>query len=76
MKSQGRSLVVFFQHAFIIEQEEKRLCQIVLDTESPQQFCAAHELVDRNRITSDKKKIIKESLRVELRPFRFLVNKN
>lgn len=76
MKSHGHNLVVFFHHAFIVEQEEERLYKIILEIESPEQFCIAHELLDRNRIISNKKKIIKESRLVELRPFRFLINKN
>jgi len=76
MKSQGHSLLVFFQHTFITEKEEERFHQIVHTVETPDEFCIAHELVDRNRITSDKKTITKESFRVELRPFRFLLNKN
>jgi hypothetical protein len=76
MNNHSHSLVVFFHHGFLIEREEERLYKIVLETESPEQFCIAHELLDRNRITSNKKKIIKESRLVELRPFRFLINKN
>jgi hypothetical protein len=76
MKSQGHSLLVFFQHSFITEREEERFQQLVHTVETPEEFCLAHELVDRNRITPDKRKIIKESSREELRPFRFLLNKN
>jgi hypothetical protein len=58
------------------EEEKKLLYDIILLTESPQQFCIANELVDRNRITSKRKKIMKECSRLQLRPFRFLINKN
>lgn len=76
MNNHGHSQVVFFQHAFIAQQEEERLYQIVSETESPEQFCIAHELLDRNRITSDPRKILKELLRREKRAFRFFINKN
>lgn len=76
MTNRCHSRVLFFQHAFIIQKEEERLYQIVLDTASPEQFCMAHELVNRNRITSNKNRIAKEARRTELRPFRFLINKN
>ena len=76
MTNRCHSRVLFFQHAFIIQKEEERLYQIILDTASPEQFCIAHELVNRNRITSKKEKVLKESRRSGLRPFRFLINKN
>ncbi|NOT50005.1 MAG: hypothetical protein HOP10_01850 [Chitinophagaceae bacterium] len=76
MQSHSHSLVVFFQQAFNIEQEEERLYQIVSDTGSTEQFCLAHELLDRNRITSKANKIINELYRKDVRPFRFFINKN
>jgi hypothetical protein len=76
MKNKGRNLLVLFNKKFISRQEEDFLNNLLYITESPEQFCIAHELVDRNRITSQRKKIIKESRRFELRPFRFLINKN
>jgi hypothetical protein len=76
MKNNSRNLLVLFNNKFISKQEADCLNQILLYTESPGQFCMAHELVDRNRITSSKEKILKESGRIELRPFRFLINKN
>jgi hypothetical protein len=59
-----------------IEQEVECLNSLLLETESPEAFCTAHELVDRDRITSKKKKILKETRYFYLKPFRFLVNKN
>jgi hypothetical protein len=76
MKNNGHNLLVLFNNKFISKQEADCLNQILLFTESPEQFCIANELVDRNRITSKKRKILKESSRFELRPFRFLINKN
>jgi hypothetical protein len=76
MKNNSRNLLVLFNNKFISKQEADCLNQILLYTESPEQFCIVHELVDRNRITSNRKKIWKESQQVELRVFRFLINKN
>ncbi|MEK7224719.1 MAG: hypothetical protein AAB221_03450 [Bacteroidota bacterium] len=76
MKSHSYNLLVFFHHSFILQQEEERLFRIVTETESPEQFCMAHELVNRNRITANSRRILKEARRMELRPFRFLINKN
>lgn len=59
-----------------IEQEVEGLNELLYKAESDEQFCIAHELVDRNRITTKKKKILKAILYKELRPFRFLLNKN
>jgi hypothetical protein len=76
MKNNGHNLLVLFSNKFISRQEEDCLNTMLLSIESPEQFCMANELVDRNRITSRKDKLLKESRRFELRPFRFLINKN
>jgi hypothetical protein len=76
MKDNVRNLVLLFNNKFISKQEEDRLNKILLVIQSPEQFCTVHELVNRNRITSEKKKILKESGRIPLRAFRFLINKN
>ena len=47
-----------------------------MQVENNETFCAAHELVARNRITSKKKRILKASAAYELKPFYFLINKN
>jgi hypothetical protein len=76
MKNKGQNLLVLFNKKMISKQEADCLNRILFFTESPEQFCIANELVDRNRITSKKEKIVKESRRLQLRPFRFLINKN
>ena len=80
MISSNRNLLVVFGNRSAdeeaIEQEVECLNQVLLNTESPEQFCIAHELVNRNRITSNKKKILKESRHFLMKPFRFLINKN
>ena len=76
----NRDIMVLLKHEsmseFAIQQEVDMLNKLLAQTESPQSFCTAHELVDRNRITSKRKKILKESYFFTLRPFRFLINKN
>ncbi|MDZ4796130.1 MAG: hypothetical protein SGI83_17760 [Bacteroidota bacterium] len=80
MISTNRNLLVLFNTGFLdekaIEQEVESLNQILLNAVSTEQFCIAHELVDRNCITSKKKKILKETRFFKLKPFRFLINKN
>jgi len=76
MKNKGRNLLVLFNKKMISKQEADCLHNLLFITESPEQFCKAYELVDRNRITSKKRRLLKESSRFQLRPFRFLINKN
>ena len=80
MRNPGRDLFVLFKHDFpneqAIDKEVKYLNHILQQTETSLQFCKAHELVDRNYITSAMSKILKAIRRMELKPFRFLINKN
>ncbi len=80
MESPNRNLLVLLRNQFMnrqaIEQEVESLNEILLHTESLQQFCIAHELVDRNCVTSKSKKIINAIRIAELKPFRFLICKN
>ena len=80
MKMPTRDLLVLLKNEFMsqhaIDHEVDCLNDILRNAESDVQFCRAHELVDRNRITSKAKKICKEIRYSELRPFRFLINKN
>ena len=76
MVSSNQNLLMLFNRKFVSEQEMNCLNKILLSTDTPEHFCTAHELVDRNRITSNIKKIVKESQRMNLRSFRFLINKN
>lgn len=80
MMNSNHNLLVLFNTGLLdekaIELEMQFLKDIVRTVESPEQFCSANELIDRNRITSSKKKILRESKHFRLRPFRFLINKN
>jgi hypothetical protein len=80
MKTPSRDLLILMKNEFLnqraIDQEVKWLNDILRNTESDEQFCIAHELVDRNRITYKSKRILKESSFRELRAFRFLLNRN
>lgn len=80
MTNLNRDIMVMLKHEFMsdyaIQQEVEKLNQLFIQTESSEAFCTAHELVDRNRITSNKRKMLKEAHLYELRPFRFLINKN
>ena len=80
MKIPNRDLLVLLKNEFMsqqaIEQEVECLNHLLLNAESTEQFCIAHELVDRNRITTRRKKLLEAIRYTELKPFRFLINKN
>ncbi|HYC40483.1 MAG TPA: hypothetical protein VEB63_08340 [Chitinophagaceae bacterium] len=59
-----------------IEQQVECLNELLMHVETPGEFCRAHELVNRNHITTRANLILRESARPELRSFRFLINKN
>jgi len=80
MKGFSKNLLVVFKNGYMteqaFEQEVETITRILHITESSDQFCKVTELVDRNRISSKKRKILKEAKHFRLRPFRFLLNKN
>ncbi len=80
MKMPNRDLLVLLKSEFMsqqaIEHEVECLNDMLRRSESDEQFCIAHELVDRNRITSKPKKILRAIRYTELKQFRFLINKN
>lgn len=80
MKTPHRDILVLIRNELIpekaIELEVENLNKILGYTESSDQFCIAHELVNRNRITSQPHKILSAIRSMELKPFRFLINKN
>ena len=80
MKTPNRDLLVLLKNEFAsqqaIEHEVECLNHILIKAESLEQFCMAHELVERNCITSRPKKILQAIRFNELKPFRFLINKN
>jgi hypothetical protein len=80
MKTPNRDLLVLLKNEFAsqrtIEREVECINLILIQAESPEQFCIAHELVARSYITSKPKKILKAIRFTELKPFEFLINKN
>jgi hypothetical protein len=80
MKTPNRDLLVLLKNEFAseqaIEHELRLINHILVQAESVEQFCIAHELVTRHRITSSPDKILKAIRFSELKPFRFLINKN
>lgn len=80
MKSPKRDILVVVRNNFIderaIEQEVESLNEIFRNAESNIEFCKAHELVDRNRITGNTGRILKMIRFVKLPSFRFFINKN
>jgi hypothetical protein len=75
-----RDLLVLFRNKFMspwaMEQEVECLNKIVRQTEQPGEFCKAHELVRRNRITQNPGKILPALSQLELKPFWFFISKN
>ena len=59
-----------------IEKEMERVNDLLPLIETPDNFCIAHELVNRNYITQSKKKILAAIRFQELKAFRFLIGKN
>ncbi|MCG2616056.1 hypothetical protein LZZ85_17300 [Terrimonas sp. NA20] len=76
----NRDLLVLLKNEFMsqqaIDHEVECLNDILLIAESDEHFCVAHELVNRNKITSKPARILKAIRFSELKPFRFLINKN
>lgn len=76
----NRDILVTSRHAGIKERitdkEIESLDAILRTVETPESFCTAHELVNRNKITSRPSVILKETKYYRLKPFRFLINKN
>ena len=80
MNSYNKSLLILFNTEWLNEEATKQefvYAEAVLQTiESPEIFCNAFELVNRNAITNKSTIILRESKYFRLRPFRFLINKN
>lgn len=80
MPGPKRDILVIVKDQFrsekAIAHEVECLNEILRRAESDEQFCIAHELVDRNHITSRHPKILKATRHAVLKPFRFLINKN
>jgi hypothetical protein len=76
----NRDLLVLIRLEHLTEQavmdEVQQINNLLRLTETSEKFCIAHELVDRNRITSRSRKILEAIREEELKPFRFLINKN
>ena len=56
--------------------EVDNVTAIIQAVNSPVHFCTANELVNRNKITSDPNKMMKEARFQRLRAFRFFISKN
>ena len=82
MKTKNRDLLVLLKDNFrteqAIENELERLNELLLRTETIQNFCIANEILDFNsyRIYHQHKKIVKVLNQEKLKPFQFICNKN
>jgi hypothetical protein len=81
MKTPNRDLLVLLKNEFAsqqaIEHEVECLNHILVQAESIEQFCRVHELVERLKITSKPRRLIR-AIRSggEMKAFTFLLNKN
>lgn len=75
-----RELVLLLKTALMsekaLEKELNNLEHLFLYAESEKAFYQTHELIQRNRITSKKTRLINIFYNHQLKPFWFLVNKN
>lgn len=80
MQPFDRNLMVLLRTEFMseqaIEQEVENLHNLLIETEVPEIFCDAHELVTRNYISNNPNRILMASLEPNLKAFHFLLNKN
>ncbi|GAB3007710.1 hypothetical protein GCM10027051_04680 [Niabella terrae] len=59
-----------------IDMHLEYLHEVIAQVDNTDGFCQAHELVNRNRITANRQKILQAVSKEQLKPFRFLLNKN
>jgi len=75
-----RDLLVLFKNRFMsqmaMKEEMERLNKILRQAEHPGEFCKAHELVCRNRITHKTQKLLAAIRQSQLKPFWFIISKN
>ena len=75
-----RDLLVLIKNEFMIQQaidhEVEQLNHILRQTEIPHQFCKAHELVQRNKITQKSHRLLIAFRSPLLKPFWFLISRN
>ncbi len=80
MKNYNRDLLLLYKtEAFnedLLHHEVECLHHILLQIESNEAFCRAHELATRSKITNRAKAILRSVQYPVLKPFHFLINKN
>jgi hypothetical protein len=78
--SRDRDLLVLIKNEFMsqqaIDHEVDQLNNILRHTELPHQFCKAHELVQRNKITQKAHRLLVAFRSPLLKPFWFLIGRN
>ena len=80
MRNYNRDLLVLMKTTTLsdeaLDKHLECLDTVLKIVENDNAFCASHELVARNRITTKRKKILKAVSTPELKLFYFLINKN
>lgn len=82
MKATNRDLLVLVKdesmNQYQIELELEKLNSLLLQLETVQSFCTAHEVFDltKHKLVANRKKIMNIIHQPELKPFQFICNKN
>jgi hypothetical protein len=76
MNKYNRDIIFLVKDARSVTPGEEYLNAVIARVDNIDGFCNAHELVNRNRITSKRSKILAAVQKEQLKPFRFLLNKN
>ncbi len=80
-KNQNKREIIYLTRGHVLspgqlESELEDLHSIVAAEETADNFCRIFELLNRNRITASKTRILEFLRETEEKPFRFLINKN
>lgn len=76
MNKYNRDIIFLVKDTRSAASTQEYLDEVIACVDNIDGFCNAHELVNRNRITSKRNKILAAVERDRLKPFRFLLNKN
>ena len=76
MNEANHNLVLVFHYSMESVREEEFLRRLIANAVAPDNFCEAHELAGRTRITRKKYKLLRTLRQRHLPAFHFLINKN
>ncbi|GAB3414313.1 hypothetical protein [Niabella aquatica] len=76
MNKYSRDIIFLVKDTRSVPPRVEHLNEVIACVDNIDGFCNAHELVNRNHITSKRNKILAAVQKEQLKPFRFLINKN